>query len=107
MNERQTVRNEVHSIHADEWPNTLDELFAHLRALRESVPVEWQNSIEIEFEYDSWDGGAGYLEIYYDCPETDEHMAERIASDANDRREVRERDLRQLAALKIKYEAAE
>ena len=105
MSEREIVRNVLESIHAGDWPKTLDDLFAHLRALRESVPVEWQNSIEIEFDYDSYNVGIGWLLIYYDSPETDGQMAERLARHEGFVREQRARDLRQLVALKAKYEA--
>ncbi len=90
--EREVVRNELENIHADGWGNTLDELISHLRAIRESAPAEWQSAIEIEFEYDSYDGGTGWLEIYYNCPETDAQMAERIANPESYEREARERD---------------
>ena len=103
MSERKTTRVEVETIFAGDYPNTLSEFIAILCAHRESVPEKWRESAGVEF------GGGddfAWIEIYYDRPETDEQMAKRMAGYVDRTREARERDLRQLAALKAKYEAA-
>lgn len=102
---REQRKVEVATIHRDDWPDSLDGLIQHLDALRQTVPLDHQPGVVVEFDYDSYDGGAGWLVIYYTRPETDEEMAERVERSNAYRRDQENRERYQLAQLKAKYEA--
>jgi len=77
----------------------LDDLLKQLTAVREHVPIEYWDNIEIHVESD-YDSSYTYTTLFYLRPETDEEEKLRLAQSAAHTEQLRAYKRRQLEALK-------
>lgn len=100
--------------HDDGFPDfdKLDDMIAWATALRDSVPPEFRDKINVCFDsVCGWeDSHYAHIQVWYFRPETDEEMAVRTAAEHRNQERaaaIRQREeLALLAALKAKYETS-
>lgn len=83
MAERYTLRFNLFD--GDEMRTSLSDAISWLQELESKVPAEYRAdaTFEIEQEHDYYGGSSSLsVRVFYERPETDEEMADRIAHDA-------------------------
>jgi len=87
-------------------PDTIPDMIAFLQQKLAEVPAEFRDHIVFNVDYDA-EAGA-FLQAYYRRPETDEERIAREQAEANrlaaTSAKTEERERRDLARLKLKYE---
>ncbi len=107
MSEREIVRVSLLSLHirdyGSDWPETLDGLISKLHRARELVPAEHRGVIKVDADFDHYEGGPGWVDIFYDRLETDEEITTRKENEAQYARENEARERLELSRLRDKY----
>lgn len=100
-----TVRVDVYSGRGHEVQGLLVDFREWLDGVIAGIPDEHLSGARIDIETESsYDVGYSTVDVYYERPETDSEQMERESAEARRISNQRANDLRQLAALKAKYE---
>jgi hypothetical protein len=107
--ERQTVRVAIRDIGGysfDELPQFVGGWIEWMEEARAEAPEQYREDLRCDLSYDSgWrdDSGSATLAVWYERPETDEEMCERIGQGLAWMRESQNRERAEFERLKKKF----
>jgi hypothetical protein len=97
---------DVGSYSFNDLPETIDGWITWLEKAKAEAPEQYRNHLNcvLSFDRGHWDeGDSASLDIWYDRPETDAEMTERVGRGLAYVRENAEAERRQYKALKAKF----
>jgi len=102
----QITVEDVGSYRFDRMPDTLDGWIEYLGDIKAKIPAEYLDTHQVKLEYESgyYDSGdSASFKVWYERPETDAEMIERVGRGIAYVRDSADNERRQYEALKRKF----